>query len=160
MSLPGTTGTSALPAFVPAGTDLLSAQRSLGVSTIQFKVSGAESPGLFILENVFHARGGPARHMHPEQDEWFFVLEGDFLTEVGTERRLLKPGDSLFAPRGIPHVWAFVGNARGRILVGFNPPGKMETFFREVTKENAMPPLDPELWKAHGMQLVGPPLSV
>jgi len=40
------------------------------------------------------------------------------------------------------------------------PAGKMEAFFREVTKANAMPPQDPELWRAHGMELVGPPLSI
>lgn len=40
------------------------------------------------------------------------------------------------------------------------PAGKMEAFFREVTKANAMPPQDPELWRAHGMELLGPPLAV
>jgi hypothetical protein len=36
----------------------------------------------------------------------------------------------------------------------------MEAFFREVTKANAMPPQDPKLWQAHGMELLGPPLAV
>jgi hypothetical protein len=40
----------------------------------------------------------------------------------------------------------------------FTPAGKMEAFFREVTKANAMPPQDAELWRAHGMELLGPPL--
>jgi hypothetical protein len=53
-----------------------------------------------------------------------------------------------------------VGNAIGRILITFMPAGKMEAFFREVAKANAMPPQDPELWRAHGMELLGPPLSV
>jgi hypothetical protein len=39
------------------------------------------------------------------------------------------------------------------------PAGKMEAFFREVTKTNAMPAQDPALWRAHGMEVVGPPLS-
>ncbi|HEX5440917.1 MAG TPA: hypothetical protein VFW76_08540 [Ktedonobacterales bacterium] len=52
------------------------------------------------------------------------------------------------------------GEDTGRILVTFRPSGKMEAFFREVTKANAMPPLDPELWRAHGMELLGPPLSI
>jgi hypothetical protein len=42
----------------------------------------------------------------------------------------------------------------------FQPAGRMEAFFREVTRDNAMPPQDPELWRAHGMELVGPPLPV
>jgi hypothetical protein len=50
--------------------------------------------------------------------------------------------------------------ATGRILIAFFPAGQMEAFFREVTKENAMPPLDPALWEAHGMELLGPPLDV
>jgi hypothetical protein len=45
-------------------------------------------------------------------------------------------------------------------LIVFTPAGKMEAFFREVTKANAMPPQDPALWRAHGMELVGPPLPV
>jgi hypothetical protein len=50
--------------------------------------------------------------------------------------------------------------ARGRILVAFAPAGKMEAFFREVTRADAMPPQDPALWLAHGMQLLGPPLPL
>ena len=29
-----------------------------------------------------------------------------------------------------------------------------------VTKANAMPPQDPALWRAHGMELLGPPLPI
>ena len=85
-------------------------------------------------------------------------LEGEFQFEVGAERFRLQPGDSLLAPRQLPHVWAFIGEARGRILVAFFPAGKMEAFFCEVTKANAMPPQDPGVWRAHGMELLGPPL--
>jgi hypothetical protein len=33
----------------------------------------------------------------------------------------------------------------------------MEAFFREVTRQDAMPGQDPELWRRHGMRIVGPP---
>jgi quercetin dioxygenase-like cupin family protein len=145
---------------VPAGEDRFGEVRGLGVSTIQFKVCGQGSDGLLVLENTFHAKGGPARHLHYEQDEWFYAVEGEFIIEIGQERFALHPGDSVLAPRNVPHVWAHVGNARGRMLVSFAPAGKMEAFFHEVTKANAMPPLDPELWRAHGMELLGPPLPV
>jgi hypothetical protein len=36
----------------------------------------------------------------------------------------------------------------------------MEAFFREVTKAGAMPSQDPAVWSAHGMEVVGPPLSL
>lgn len=148
------------PVLVPAGADRFGERRGLGVSAIQFKVVPAESGGLLVLENTFHAKGGPARHLHFEQEEWFYALKGEFLLEVGERRLRLGPGDSVLAPRRVPHVWAHVGEGPGRMLIAFMPAGQMEAFFRIVTKADAMPPLDPELWRAHGMQLVGPPLEV
>lgn len=145
---------------VAAGADRFGEHRPLGISAIDFKVVPPDSGGLLILENTFLARGGPARHLHYDQDEWFYALEGEFILEVGPERFSLRPGDSLLAPRRVPHVWAHVGAARGRILIAFLPAGQMEAFFREVTKANAMPPQDPALWRAHGMELLGPPLPV
>lgn len=146
---------------VLAGEDRFGEHRGLGISEISFKVVPQDSNGLFIIENTFHAKGGPAKHLHFDQDEWFYAAEGEFLIEIGPDRFTMKPGDSLLAPRKIPHVWAFAGNSpRGRMLITFMPAGKMEDFFREVTKANAMPPQDPELWKAHGMELLGPPLQV
>ena len=146
--------------LLAAGADREGESRGLGISTIAFKVTTSDQMGPFILENAFLAKGGPARHLHYDQEEWFYVLEGKFQFEVGAERFRLQPGDSLLAPRQVPHVWAFVGEARGRILVAFFPAGKMRAFFHEVTKANAMPPQDPALWRAHGMELLGPPLPI
>ena len=79
---------------------------------------------------------------------------------MGSEKFRLKPGDSPLAPRRVPHVWAYAGGTGGRILIAFLPAGKMEAFFREVTQANAMPPQDPQIWRAHGMELLGPPLAL
>ena len=125
-----------------------------------FKVTPLDSQDTLIIENTFREKGGPARHLHYDQDEWFYALEGEFIFEVGEDHFRLKPGDLLLAPRKVAHVWAYTGGISGRILIAFMPAGQMEAFFREVTKANAMPPQDPEVWKAHGMELVGPPLSV
>lgn len=145
---------------VAANEDEFGEQRGLGVSEITFKVTPKDNNGVFIIENTFHAKGGPAKHLHYDQDEWFYIAEGEFILEVGQDTFKLAVGDSVLAPRKIPHVWAYTGSERGRILIAFMPAGKMEAFFREVTKANAMPPQDPELWRAHGMELLGPPLKV
>ena len=150
-----------VPAWqVKAGEDRFGESRGLGISVIDFKVVPQDENGLLVIENTFQAKGGPARHLHHDQDEWFYAVESNFIIEVGSERFHLQPGDSLLAPRQIAHVWAHVGKARGRMLIAFMPAGKMEAFFREVTKANAMPPQDPALWRAHGMELMGPPLLV
>ena len=144
---------------VAAGQDRYGEPRGLGISSITFKVTPQDSDGLLIIENTFRERGGPARHLHLYQDEWFYAVEGEFIFEVGQEKYRLMPGDSLLAPRKVPHVWAYAGGTNGRILIAFNPAGKMEAFFREVTQANAMPPQDPELWRNHDMELLGPPLA-
>ena len=149
-----------MPLFVAAGADCFGEVRGLGISTIAFKATPQDGSSLLILENSFFARGGPARHLHHAQDEFFYAVEGDFVIEVGDQRFAMQPGDALLAPRGIPHVWACVGNGHGRMLITFSPAGQMEAFFREANKVNAMPPQDPALWRAHGMELVGPPLGV
>ena len=156
-----TTGSSeaAQAVRVLAGEDRFGEQRGLDVSAIQFKLIVPDG-SLFIIENTFHTKGGPARHLHLDQDEWFYAVEGVFTVEVGEALYTLQPGDSVLAPRGVPHVWAFVGEGQGRMLIAFTPAGQMEAFFREVTKANAMPPQNPALWHAHGMELVGPPLAV
>jgi mannose-6-phosphate isomerase-like protein (cupin superfamily) len=146
--------------LVNAGEDRFKEHRGLGISSISFKVTPQDSNDILIIENTFRGKGGPAKHLHYNQDEWFYAVEGEFIFEVGIEKYSLKPGDSLLAPRNVPHVWANISGIQGRILIAFMPAGNMESFFREVTKANAMPPQDPTLWQAHGMELLGPPLTV
>ena len=79
---------------------------------------------------------------------------------MGQERIRLKPGDSVFGPRKVPHVWAFVGDQPGRILFIFTPAGQMEAFFREPGKVNATSAAGSGLFRAYGMEMVGPPLAI
>ena len=44
---------------VAAGEDRFGERRSLGISTLEFKLASPDAAGLFILENTFHAKGGP-----------------------------------------------------------------------------------------------------
>jgi quercetin dioxygenase-like cupin family protein len=144
---------------VPRGEDCLDEQRGMGITSLQFKVTPAETgEGLFVIEQTVREKGGPPRHVHPDQEEWFYVIEGEFLVEVGQESITLRAGDSVLAPRGVPHSWGYTSEGVGRMLIAFTPAGRMEAFFREVTKANAMPPQDPALWRAHGMEVSGPPL--
>jgi quercetin dioxygenase-like cupin family protein len=147
--------------FIPSGHDRFAAQRGLGITRLNYRVASSDTDGrLFLIEQTMLAKGGPPRHFHHGQEEWFYAIEGEFILEVGEQRFTLNPGDSAFAPRLVPHVWAYVGTGPGRILIAFTPAGRMEAFFNETTKANAMPGQDPELWRAHGMEVVGPPLSV
>jgi hypothetical protein len=50
----------------------------LGVSVLAYKVVTADTQGaLFVAEQMLHAKGGTPLHLHLDQDEWFYVLEGE-----------------------------------------------------------------------------------
>lgn len=148
------------PFFVPAGADRLGEQRGMGYNTVTFKVLPTDSTGILIVEIVVHSPGGPPLHRHFDQDEWFYVVQGEFVLEEAGQRFTLRPGDSLLAPRQVPHVWALGGAGAGRLIIVFNPAGRMEAFFREVGQSYDLPPLEPELWRSYGMELLGPPLNL
>ena len=115
------------------GVDRLDAPRTIaGANVVTYKVVTQDTQGgLFLLEQVSMRKGGPPRHLHHAQEEWFYVMEGEHIFEVGQDRMRLKPGDSLLAPRQVPHVWAYVGENPGKILIAFQPAGKMEPSFRK-----------------------------
>lgn len=107
--------------LVEAGTDRTGQphKAARANSHLDFKVLTHESSGaLFIMENRNMVRGGPPRHVHYEQEEWFYFIEGsaEILMEIGETKLRLKPGDSIFAPRNVPHVWAYLGQQPGRML--------------------------------------------
>jgi mannose-6-phosphate isomerase-like protein (cupin superfamily) len=125
---------------------------------LDFKILTRDtSGGLFLMEHRNVPQGGPVRHLHYAQDEWFYLVEGNkVVVEVGDERFTLRPGDSVLAPRNVPHVWAYVGEKPGRMLVGFTPAGQMEDFFVITSKQKP----DAKVAEAHGMKWIGPPLDV
>ncbi len=145
---------------VASGEGLLDEHYSLGINNVAFKVVPQDSNGLLVVESTLYAKGGPARHLHNEQEEWFYVAEGEFIFEVGDERLRLKTGDSLLAPRKVPHAWAHIGDAIGKLVIAFTPAGLMVPFFRDVGKTNTTAPEDPAFWKAYNLELVGPPLRL
>src|SRR5436190_14095225 len=80
-------------------------------SHIDFKVlTGDTRGGVFIIENRDLTPGGPPGHLHYSQEEWFYLVDGGELRmEIGDQKLTLHPGDSVLAPRNVPHVWAYVG---------------------------------------------------
>jgi quercetin dioxygenase-like cupin family protein len=145
------------------GEDRLGEHHTIGVSTTDFKVLTEESRGgLFVMEHTSPKKGGPPRHLHHNEDEWFYVIEGDYIAEIGSDRFRLKAGDSVLAPRKVPHAWAFVGDTPGRLLIAFAPANKMEAFFRDNAKRGKDGDYvdDAEVYRAYGLELLGPPLSI
>lgn len=150
--------------YVPAGDDRLQEQRKVfGTMPIAYKLLPPDTEGsLLVLEHTDDRKGGPPRHLHLDQEEWFYIISGTYKMEIGDAKYSLEAGDSILAPRKVPHVWASVGEEPGRLIIAFQPAGQMQAFFSEVTKLHELPPREElqKLFRAHGMELIGPPLSV
>jgi mannose-6-phosphate isomerase-like protein (cupin superfamily) len=145
------------------GEGRLGERHAIGVSSTDFKVLTQDSGGsLFIMEHTNQKKGGPSRHLHHNEDEWFYVIEGEYIAEIGSERFQLRSGDSILGPREVPHAWAFVGDTPGRLLIAFAPANKMEAFFRDMEQRHKRgESYDPaEFMRLYGMELLGPPLSL
>jgi mannose-6-phosphate isomerase-like protein (cupin superfamily) len=110
--------------YVPNGEHRFGeAPKIWGTIPLQTKVSTDDTDGaMFVFEHAEMGKGGPPRHFHYEQDEWFYVIKGEFAFEVGDKGFSLSPGDSLFAPRMVPHAWHTSATARVRCSWPSNPP--------------------------------------
>jgi mannose-6-phosphate isomerase-like protein (cupin superfamily) len=152
-------------AYVPAGGDRFRRQSEIRFTrtAIDTKVSTLDTlGGLSVLEITSFDKGGPPRHLHHEQEEWFYVVEGEYVIEVGEERFELGPGDSVLAPRKVAHVWAHVGEGTGRQIATLQPAGEIEAFFDELATLGSSPEREVlrRAFSSHGMELTGPPLPI
>jgi mannose-6-phosphate isomerase-like protein (cupin superfamily) len=151
---------------VGAGNDRYQEELLVMGGSFDLKVSSRDTGGDWCLyDTVRRSKGGPALHYHHSQDEWFYVLRGDFIVRVGDDTFKLQPGDSAFAPRQIPHAFAMTSEGEGQMLVLFQPAGRMEDFFLQMSKLGKEIPKNMEtdlkqLFETHGMQIVGPPLKI
>jgi mannose-6-phosphate isomerase-like protein (cupin superfamily) len=165
--VPQKQNSSTLPiAAVSAGTDRQGQRHQIGVSATTYKVVTSETKGdLFVIEQANQRRGGPPLHVHHGEDELFYVLEGEYLIQVGDKQFPLKAGDCVLGPRGVPHAWAYVGSSMGRLLLSYAPAGKMEAFFNAWEQLGFSPggyskEKDAALLRTYGMERIGPPLQI
>ena len=55
--------------------------------SLLIKVATQDSGGaFFVTEQPSGRKGGPPKHFHLEDDEWFYCLAGDYIVEVGNQR--------------------------------------------------------------------------
>lgn len=147
---------SSAPHVVGAGKDREGHSHPLRFDALLFKVLTRETKGgLFVVEHPHLVPGGPPLHLHLSQEEWFYIMEGEVAFQVGGQRLHLHAGESVLAPRRIPHTFSSVAATPSRMLIAFCPAGKMEQFFRDV--ENPKAPVEqPAFWRRYDMELVGP----
>lgn len=132
--------------------------------TFYAKVSAKDTDGdLYIYESSRVKKGGPNLHVHYSQDEWWYILEGEFVIKVGDKMHHVKAGDSVFGPRGVPHAFSKLGEGIGRMLTTFQPAGKMEECFIAISEGKMKGKSEAEqdiFRKQYGFERIGPPIDI
>ncbi|MEI9863065.1 MAG: hypothetical protein WDN00_00610 [Limisphaerales bacterium] len=78
---------------------------------------------------------------------------------VGDQKIVAKQGATVFAPRGIPHTYRFLGQTPGRLMCTITPAG-FEEFFEEIgamsPQEQQNIPSVIEIGKKYGLEFLLP----
>lgn len=126
------------------------------------KVTGEETGGtLTVVEVWFEPKAGPPPHIHHNENEAFYVLEGQVETLDDTRRFTSGPGDFVLLPQNSRHAFRNVGDDFARILLLLFPSG-FEGYFQEFgsiwTPGSEPPPSDMEfatrLAEKYGMEFI------
>ena len=136
--------------------------KGVTLNVLDNKISSDDTGGAIAVfeQNGLTPNGGPPLHIHFFQDEFFYVIEGEYLFQAGEVKYRVKSGDTIFLPRNVPHAFVQL-TEKARVLVSYIPAGKMEDFFR-TTDAWTLPPSPQEITKVfedHEMKVVGPPLK-
>src|SRR5438034_264880 len=89
---------------VAVGKDRFGEHIQVGGEPSDCKVSAQDTNGAMCAFEFTGASGGP-RHLHYDQDEWIYVLDGEFDIQVGKKRFRLGAGECVFLPRNVAHIW-------------------------------------------------------
>ena len=127
---------------------------------VHIHISGLQTDGaLALLESTGPAGDHTPLHVHHLDDEGFDVLDGQLTLWAGDDTHVLRAGDSILAPRGVPHTLRVDTDARW--LVTSTPAG-FEAFVRSVgspTPPSSLPAPDElaRIAAQHGIEILGPP---
>ena len=121
-----------------------------------------------LTEDLVAPGGEPPPHFHENEDEAFYILDGELRVTVGDETFHATPGTFIFLPRRTPHHWQVLGGRPARFLALFTPGG-VEGFFLALGEpaRAATPPPPPaglpdidkivQTAGQYGIRLAGPP---
>jgi quercetin dioxygenase-like cupin family protein len=110
---------------------------------------------LGMFRQTIAPKSGPPLHRQDHEDEFYYVVSGEFDFQVG-DRRVRVPAQSfVFIPRGTVHTYLNAGAEPGVLVIGVTPGG-FETMF--VERQGVDAETNRAIMERHNMAVVGPPL--
>jgi len=105
-----------------------------------------------IWEAIVPHGGGPPPHIHSQEEEGFYILEGEITFTVNGERIVATAGMFANMPVGTPHSFKNESDRLAKTLISVAPAG-LEKMFMEVGESlseggtTALPPTKEEIEK-------------
>ena len=132
----------------------------LGIPMV-IRIHGRDTGGVVsAVESHDVPGGGPPPHIHSREDETFQVLDGEYEFKVDGQSFMAKKGTTIFAPRGIPHTYRYLGKVPGRLMCIITPAG-FEGFFDAVgaltSEQQQEIPRVIAIAKQFGLEILPPP---
>lgn len=73
---------------------------------VKFRSSHEDSAdGISVMEELARCGDSPPYHLHHTEDEVFHLIEGELVLLVDGETRRVRAGETLLAPKGVPHTY-------------------------------------------------------
>src|ERR671911_1829536 len=137
------------------------------------KATAEQTDGRYALVEILAPDGyGSVLHVHHQEDEGFYILEGEMTFYVGDQTIKARPGSFLLGPKDVPHAFS-VDSGPAKLLFVLSPAG-MEGLIREMgeparTLSIPPPPEEPpneaemgrlmDIAARYGAEMLGPPPS-
>ena len=98
--------------------------------TYTFLATTKETDGAyFVMEGLVPPDGGPPPHIHHNQDETFYIVEGQIEILLGDQVYKAKDGDFVHVSKGIPHRFINRSHTPTKMVLTFVPAGDIEEFY-------------------------------
>jgi len=98
---------------------------------LNFKALGEETGGQYwALEGLADSNMAVPLHVHTQEDEIWYVLEGEIEFTLGNEVKTGGPGSFVYIPKGVPHTFQ-VKSDKARWF-GFGLKGNLDKWFFET----------------------------
>lgn len=91
--------------------------------------------GFNLLEYRSQPGHEPPPHIHIDQDELLYILEGEIVAYCQDEKVYVRAGESIFLPRNEAHAW-YVLSPKLRMLI-LTQPGGIDEYFQAMSVSRA-----------------------
>jgi quercetin dioxygenase-like cupin family protein len=129
---------------------------------LTFKIGSADTDGaLTAFESIAAPGEGPPLHIHVNDDEIFYALEGSFRFKLDGELLDAPAGTLAFIPKGVAHTWQNVGDEPARLLIVTAPAGFERFFelFAQIPADASPAEEFRRIGEEIGMTVAGAPLA-